>query len=85
LLTDSVTDVILTVVPDGTPLAVTVIVPPFEKLEPGLRLCVPSVDRLTVKVCARAVAHGESIADTNRTESQRPEVFFNVISSTALR
>lgn len=36
--TDNVTEVMLTVAPEGTPLAVTVIVPPLEKLEPAVRL-----------------------------------------------
>ena len=47
---ESVTVVMLTVAPEGTPLAVTVIVPPLEKLEPALKLCVPSVERVTFNV-----------------------------------
>ena len=48
--TDNVNDAMVTVAPEGTPLAVTVIVPPLVKFEPAVRLWVPSEVTLTFNV-----------------------------------
>jgi hypothetical protein len=78
---ESVTVVMLTVVPDGTALAVTVIVPPLEKLEPALKLCVPSVERVTLNVWARAVPQKHTTNRMHMALSQRPELSIANVSS----